>query len=192
MKHILLLLCIVSFVTQIFAQKHIVRGKVSDKSGGIVGATVVELDNNDRIIQGTITNIDGDYTIQVSSPDVKIQYSFIGYKSKIEKVNGRSEIDVTLKSDDVMMGEVVVTAKSGTKNLTGISTRDQTGSSTIVEMEDMKSSTVTSVGDALQGQVAGLDIMGGGSPGSGSSIVIRGLGSLGGSNPLIVVDGIVQ
>lgn len=192
MKHILLLLCIMSFVTQIFAQKHIVRGKVSDESGGIIGATVVELDANDRIIQGTITNIDGDYTLQVSSPDVKIQYSFIGYKSIIENVNGRSKIDVNLESADIMMEEFVVTAKSGTKSMTGISTRDQTGSSTVVKMENIKSNTVSSVGDALQGQVAGLDIMGGGSPGSGSSIVIRGLGSLGGSNPLVVVDGIVQ
>ncbi len=192
MKHILLLLCMASFATHIYAQDHIVRGKVSDEVEGIVGATIVELDANDRIIQGTVTNIDGDYTIKVSSPNATIQYSFIGYKTVVEKVNGRAEINITLAPDAVMMDEFVVTAAAVAPSITGVSTRDQTGSSTIVKMEGVKSTTVTSIDDALQGQVAGLDIVGGGSPGSGSSIVIRGLGSLGGSNPLVVVDGIVQ
>lgn len=192
MKHILLLLCLASFMTQIHAQNHIVRGKVSDEMGGIIGATIVELDANDRIVQGTITNYDGDYTIQVSSPNSRIQYSFIGYKTVIEEVNGRAEINLNLASDAIAMDEVVVTAKAKAPSLTGVSSRDQTGSSTVVSMESLTSSAVSSVGDALQGQVAGLDIVGGGSPGSGSSIVIRGLGSLSGSNPLVVVDGIVQ
>jgi TonB-linked SusC/RagA family outer membrane protein len=192
MKHILLLLCLASFVTLINAQDHIVRGKVSDETGGIVGATVVELDANDRIIKGTVTNIDGDYTLKVSSPNATIQYSFIGYKTVVEKVNGRTTIDLTLASGEIMMDELVITAAAIAPSITGVSARDQTGSSTIVKMEGVKTSTVTSVDDALQGQVAGLDIVGGGSPGSGSSIVIRGLGSLGGSEPLVVVDGIVQ
>lgn len=192
MKHILLLLCIASFTIQINAQSHVVRGKVSDELEGIVGATIVELDANDRIIKGTITNIDGDYTLQVSSPDGTIQFSFIGYKTIVEKVNGRSEINVTLVPDAVLMDEFVVVGTAVAPTMTGVSVRDQTGSSTIVKMDGVGTSTVLSVDDALQGQVAGLDIMGGGSPGSGSSIVIRGLGSLSGSSPLVVVDGIIQ
>ncbi len=192
MKYILLLLFITSFTTHISAQKHIVRGTVKDDMGGVVGATVAELDANKRVIQGTITNIDGDYTIQISSPNGTIQYSFIGTKTVLEKVNGRSTIDVTLVSDDQMVGEVTVTAARTSSSLTGVIERDQTGSSAIVKMDGVMGSVVSSVDDALQGAVAGLDIMGGGSPGSGSSITIRGLGSLGGSSPLIVVDGIVQ
>jgi TonB-linked SusC/RagA family outer membrane protein len=192
MKHLLLLLCLASFATHINAQDHIVRGKVSDEVEGIVGATVVELDANERIVQGTITNIDGDYTLKVSSPNANIQFSFIGYKTVVEKVNGRNTIDITLAADAVMIDELVVTAAAITPTLTGVNARDQTGSSTIVKIEGVQNTTVTSIGDALQGQVAGLDIMGGGSPGSGQSIVIRGLGSLGGSEPLVVVDGIVQ
>ena len=192
MKHILLLLFITIFAVHANAQKHILRGMVSDETGGIAGATIAELDANKRIVQGTITNIDGNYTIQLSSPNATIQYSFIGYKTVVEKVNGRSSINVTLSSDDQMVGEVVITAERSSVSFTGVSKRDQTGSSAVVKMDGMQGSVVTSVGDALQGQVAGLDIMGGGSPGSGSSIVIRGLGSLGGSNPLVVVDGVVQ
>ena len=192
MKHILLLLCAASFTIQLYGQEHIVRGKVSDESGGIVGATIVELDANERIVNGTITNIDGDYTLKVSSTKANVQYSFIGYKTVVEKVNGRSIINLTLVADAIQMEEFVVVGTASAPAITGVSARDQTGSSTIVKMEGVQSTTVTSIGDALQGQVAGLDIVGGGSPGSGESIVIRGLGSLGGSNPLVVVDGIVQ
>ncbi len=192
MKHILLLLFIASFITQLNAQDHIVRGKVSDETGGIIGATIAELDANKRVINGAITNIDGDYQIKVSSPNASLQFSFIGFKTVVEEVAGRSTIDITLAPDAVEIEEFVVVGTASSRSITGISTRDQTGSSTIVQMDAVQSSTVTSVGDALQGQVAGLDIVGGGSPGSGASIVIRGLGSLGGSNPLVVVDGIIQ
>ncbi len=192
MKYLLLLLFITSFASHISAQKHIVRGTVIDEMGGVVGATVAELDANKRVIQGTITNIDGDYTIQISSPNGTLQFSFIGTKTVVEKVNGRTTIDVTLSGDDQMVDEVTITAERTSTTFTGVSQRDQTGSSTIVKLEGVMGSVVSSVDDALQGAVAGLDIIGGGSPGSGSSIVIRGLGSLGGSNPLIVVDGIIQ
>ena len=192
MKHILLLVCLVSFTNLTNAQDHIVRGKVSDEAGGIIGATIAELDANERIINGTITNFDGDYTIQVSSPNATLQYSFIGYKTVVEKVEGRTLINVTLASDFMEFEEVVIRAEGTAQSITGVGARDQTGASTVIRMDGSNSTTVTSVADALQGQVAGLDIVGGGSPGSGSSIVIRGLGSLSGSNPLVVVDGIIQ
>ena len=192
MKQILLILYMVLITTMISAQKHIVRGKVSDDMGGIIGATVVELDANERIIQGTVTNIDGDYSLQVSSQKATIQFSYVGYKSVTEKVNGRSTINITLESDAIIMKDFVVTAQAVGTSMTGISKRDMTGSSTLITMENIKGSTVSSIDEALQGQVAGLDVVGGGSPGSGASIAIRGLGSLGGSNPLIVVDGIIQ
>lgn len=192
MKHILLILCMVTFTSFVSAQKHIVRGKVSDDMGGIIGATVVELDASDRIIQGTITNLDGDYSIQVSSPKSTIQFSYIGYKTITEKVNSRSTINITLLSDAIVMQDVVITAQAIGSSMTGVNRRDMTGSSTLMTMENVKSSTVSSIDEALQGQIAGLDVVGGGGPGSGASITIRGLGSLGGSNPLIVVDGIIQ
>lgn len=192
MRRILLLLFITSFATSLFAQKHIVRGKVSDDLGGVLGVTVVEVDANDRIVQGSITDMDGNFTMQVSSPNVTMKFSFIGYKTSVEPVNGRSTIDVMLESDAKLMKEVVIVGEKSSASLTGVNVRDQTGASTVVKMDGVQGSVVSDVGDALQGQVAGLDIMGGGSPGSGSSIVIRGLGSLGGSNPLVVVDGVVQ
>jgi len=72
MKHILLLCCVAVLTNLSNAQEHVVRGKVSDETAGIIGATIAELDENDRIINGTITNFDGDYTIQVSSPNATL------------------------------------------------------------------------------------------------------------------------
>lgn len=191
MKHILLLLLITMSFSSLQAQ-HIVRGKVSDDLGGILGATVIELDENERILQGSITDIDGNFTMKVASPNARMKFSFIGYKSVVHEVNGRSTINVKLESDAKLMKEVVIVGERSSASLTGVDVRDQTGASAMVKMDGAQGAVVSSVGDALQGAVAGLDIIGGGSPGSGSSIVIRGLGTLGGSNPLIVVDGIVQ
>ncbi len=191
MKHLLTLLITV-FSLQASAQNHLVRGQVSDELGGILGATVIEVDENDRVIQGSITDIDGNYMLQLSSPNATIKFSFIGYKTQAIEVKGQSTINVDLKSDSKLMSEVVIVAEKSSGSLTGVNVRDQTGSSTLIKMDAVGGAVVSSVGDALQGQVAGLDIMSGGSPGSGSSIVIRGLGSLGNTNPLIVVDGIIQ
>ena len=181
-----------SFVLLVNAQKHIVRGKITDDMGSIIGASVVELDANERIVKGTITNIDGDYSLQVSSPNATLQCSYIGCKSITQKINSRSTINVKMESNAFMMNEVVVEAAAIGTSITGINNRDRTGSSTTITMENIKTTSVSSIDQALQGQVAGLDVMSSGGPGSGASITIRGLGSLGGSSPLIVVDGIIQ
>lgn len=191
MKNILTILIFIILPMGASAQ-HIVRGQVTDDLGGILGATVIEVDENDRVVQGGITDVDGNYMLSVSSSNVTIKFSFIGYKTQAIAVNGQSEINVKLESDSKLMDEVVIVAERSSGSLTGVVERDKTGASTLVKMDNVGGSVVSSVGDALQGQVAGLDIMSGGSPGSGSSIVIRGLGSLGNSNPLIVVDGIMQ
>lgn len=188
---------IIIFLSYVFvdmnAQKHVVRGKVVVEDGvGIPGATVVEVDANERVIKGTITDVNGNYSMEVSSPNATINFSFIGYATVTEKINQRGVIDITLKADATAIDEVVVVATARSTSLTNISERDRTGSSVNIDMTQISNTSAVSVDDALQGQVAGLDILSGGSPGAGSSIVIRGLGGLGNSQPLIVVDGIVQ
>lgn len=171
----------------------IVRGRVieSGTDEPIIGATVVELDANERVIKGTITDFNGNYAIQLSKPDASLRFSFIGYKNITEQVSGRTIIDVALESSAIELEDVVVVAQV-TDPLTGITERDRATSAVKVDMSEIKNISVTSAADALQGQVTGLDIVSSGAPGSGSQIVIRGLGSLGDSQPLIVVDGIAQ
>ncbi|HEC41497.1 MAG TPA: SusC/RagA family TonB-linked outer membrane protein [Bacteroides sp.] len=175
------------------AQGHVIRGTILDEHGvGIPGATIVEVDANDRVVKGAISDINGNYMMEFSSENAIANFSFIGYSTVREPINGRSVINVSMVTDAQELEEVMVVATVSSSSLTGISQRDRTGSSVKVDISEMKNISVTSVDDALQGQVAGLDIISGGNPGSGSSIVIRGLSGLGNSQPLIVVDGIAQ
>lgn len=172
----------------------VVRGNVTEKESGLelVGVTVVEYDENGRVLNGAITDPNGNYVIKVTGPDASLHFSFVGYESQTVDVNSRTEINIQLAPSTVDIDEVVVTAESESDPLTGVSVRDRTTATAKVDMEELQNVSTVSVDGALQGQVSGLDIMSSGSPGSGSSIVIRGLGSLTNSTPLIVVNGIAQ
>jgi TonB-dependent SusC/RagA subfamily outer membrane receptor len=179
-----------------FAQSEIIlRGMVTEKTSGkaIPGVNIVEIDKNNRILGGTITDLNGNYFLKVSEPGNTIQVSFIGLVSQTFTIGSERIIDIQLEEKSMDLDEVVIIAQSSANSMTGIHHRDQTGSITVVDMQKFHSLPAISADEALQGQVSGLDIVSAsGSPGSGSSIVIRGMGSLGNTNPLIVVDGIPQ
>lgn len=190
---ILFSFCMILFSMAVSAQT-VIRGTVTDSEDGsrIIGATVTEYDKDRRIVSGTITDVNGNYNLRVRNSDAIIIVSYVGYSSSEFSIEGREIIDIKLQSSAIQMEEVVITAESSFNTLTGVAERDITGSQVKVDMSDSKFLGVTSAEEALQGQISGLDIMSGGNPGSGSQIVIRGLGSLGGSTPLIVVDNIPQ
>lgn len=176
-------------------QGAVIRGNVTESGSGIPlpGVNVVELDEQNRIIKGTITDINGYYVLEVEDVTHTIRISFIGYDSESLQINGRENINVSLNPSTVELEQVTISADVSRNSLTGITDRDKTGSSVRVDMTEMNDMAALSAADALQGQVSGLDIMAvSGDPGSGSQIVIRGMGSLGNANPLIVVDGIPQ
>jgi len=191
-KLYVLIFLTILFAGRLQAQSHVVRGNVSDDTGGLPGVTIVEVDENERVITGTTTDFDGNYTLQIANPNGTINFSMVGFTTRSVEVEGRNIINVLLEPAMQMMDEVIVSASRASSSLTNVSERDRTGSAVSVDMSQMQGLSVTSVGDALQGQVAGMDIMGGGSPGESPNIVIRGLGSMGNSQPLIVVDGVVQ
>ena len=172
----------------------VLRGTVTDSEDGsrIIGATVTEYDKDRRIIKGTITDPNGNYNLRVENPEDIIIISYIGYASAEFSILGREVINVELESSAILMEEVVITAESDFNSLTGVAQRDITGSQVRIDMSESKHLGVVSAEEALQGKISGLDIMTSGNPGGGSQIVIRGLGSLGGSTPLIVVDDIEQ
>jgi TonB-linked SusC/RagA family outer membrane protein len=178
------------------AQQGIVlRGSVKDKETGevIIGANVIEYDRDKRIITGTITDPNGNYVLNVTNPDAIIMISFIGYKPQEIPLNGRKTLNVELESESYDLEAVTVTATASNDPLTGVSQRNMASSRVKIDMAESKHIVAVSAEEALVGKVTGLDIMSfSGDPGSGSSIVIRGLGSLGSANPLIVVDGIPQ
>ncbi len=136
---------------------------------------------------GTTTDVNGNYSIEVPTPDVILVYSFIGYVAQNISVNGRSNIDISLVPDIVGLGEVVITAlgvEKGAKSLT-YATQNISGE----EMNKVKDPNFM---NTLAGKAAGVVITaGGGGPGSSSRILLRGNKSIMGNNsPLYVIDGV--
>ncbi|MDD4425541.1 MAG: TonB-dependent receptor plug domain-containing protein, partial [Mariniphaga sp.] len=193
---IIIILTLFSFLYSNGQQQTVLRGRVIDAldKTTIIGANVIEYDSEERVVNGTITNVNGDFVLQMKDPSNVVKVSVIGYKIQEIAVKTDQSIMVAMESDDVAIGEVVVTAEArSSTGLTNIADRDKASSSVKVDLMDMQDAGVLSAADALQGKVSGLDIIAAsGDPGSGSQLVIRGLSSMGNNQPLIVIDGIPQ
>ncbi|WP_242695867.1 SusC/RagA family TonB-linked outer membrane protein [Desertivirga brevis] len=176
-------------------QRITVKGKVIDSKDklSVIGASVVELDKDKRIVRGATTDIDGNYALQISNPNNSIQVSYLGYKTQVQAINGRSVINISLVSNTSELADVVITGKRTVNNGTGLSIdeRSSTFATTTVNAKDLQELSAASIDQALQGRMPGVDIgTTSGDPGAGMSIRIRGTASLNGSaEPMIVVDG---
>ena len=200
MKHIsrLIFLVIMCLPAYSFAQDNIVvNGQVTFLADGtgIPFATVAVLDQNNRVINGVATDMDGKYSIRVSSTG-RLQFSFVGHTTQIVEVNGRTTINILLEESVQAIEEVQITAigRKGPVN-TGYGTveqRDITGSVASIDMRRLPKAPITDVGQMLQGQIPGVQIItNSGDPGSGVTVRIRGNTSLsGGNEPLYIVDGV--
>jgi TonB-linked SusC/RagA family outer membrane protein len=198
LKHCFALVALVltSFVAQ--AQNRPMTGTVSEDLGGmkepIYGANVVVVNGSNRTLTGAITDLDGNYILQVpaNEKNISIQVSFIGMKTQVFKYTGQSKLDVVLESDTRQLSTVDVSAKKIDRNEMGISFKEQTSATQKIMVSDLvEAAPVSSIEEALQGQMAGVDIVMGGDPGAKSAIRIRGTSTLSSStDPLIVIDGI--
>ena len=196
-KKAIMLLLALGIVIQAFPQeKKIIRGRIIDKTDkiAVIGANVIEYDKENRIINGTITNVNGDFVLEMRNPDNIIKISVIGYQQPEIDTNVAGAMTIELEPSNVELEEVTVTAVAKTKHsLTNIDDRDKASSSVKVDLIEIQDAGFLSASDALQGKVSGLDIIAAsGDPGSGSQLVIRGLSCMGNSQPLIVIDGIPQ
>ena len=164
------------------AQGKTVSGTVIDQTGEpIVGASV--------LVKGTTigvaTDVDGNYSLTKVPDNAILEFRYIGYVSQDIKVDGRSEINVTMKEDVAMLDEVVVVGYGVQKK------SDVTGAMTTLSAKDLQTRPVSNAFEALQGKAAGVDITTNERPGTIGSINIRGQRSLtASSSPLYVVDGV--
>lgn len=163
----------------IFAQNITVSGTVTDSQNEpVIGATILVKGTN----SGTVTDIDGNYTLPNVPSDATLQVSYVGMKGQEVNVNGRTVIKLQLESDTELLDEVVVVGYGTT------STRMSVASITSLKTDKIEDLPFTNVGDALQGRTAGVVIQsGGGEPGSKPRISIRG-----GAKPLYVIDGVIR
>ena len=191
------MLMLLLFSGSTWAQTKLLTGKVMEKVAGkeapAIGVNVVVANKQNRFITGVTTNVNGTYSITIPEEEgLTIQFSFIGMKTQTIKYTGQRNIDIVMEEDNQMLDEVTVVQKRIERNDMGISDKEQTSATQRVKMDDiMETSPVTSVEEALQGQLGGVDIISAGDPGAKSSIRIRGTSSLNASSePLIVIDGI--
>lgn len=191
----LLILIILASLSASYGQEMVLRGRVIDKSDQmpVIGANVIEYDEDNRIVNGTITNVNGDFVLEMQDGSHIVKVSVIGYETKEIPVVSQVQT-IELAQTNLEIEEVTVTAKAQSDyGLTNIAERDNASSTVKVDLAEMADAGITSASDALQGKVSGLDIISAsGDPGSGSQLVIRGLSSMGNSQPLIVIDGIPQ
>ena len=153
-------------------------------------ANVVEIDNANRIVSSTTTDMNGNFSFKIKSPKNKLRFSFVGCKPKTVAIKG-TVYDITL-DDETTLTEVTVVSK-GRGNGSGLSIphNELSTSNQTISTKEFEGLALTTIDEALQGRIAGLDIVGNsGNLGSGTSMRLRGVSSINGSSePLIVVDG---
>ncbi|MCF8226839.1 MAG: SusC/RagA family TonB-linked outer membrane protein [Bacteroidales bacterium] len=196
LKTILVILIAAASLTNAYGQNLVLRGRILDAGDQlpVIGANIIEFDDENRIINGTITNVNGDFVLEMRDADNIVKVSVIGYETKEIPVDGTRQLTIELVPANLEIEEVTITAAAQNDySLTNIAERDNASSTVKVNLADMADQGISSASEALQGKVSGLDIIAAsGDPGSGSTLVIRGLSSMGNSQPLIVVDGIPQ
>lgn len=165
-----------------FAQQHRVTGKVTDKNDGspIPGVTIKVKGSN----AGTTSNSNGEYVLQTNK-EATLTFSYVGYDELSLQVNGQSALSAVLVPNNQRLDEIVVIGYGTTTK------KDATGAVATLSAAQIKDIPVSSVDQKLKGQIPGVQISTTtGTPGGGTSIKIRGSGSIGaGDNPLFVVDG---
>ncbi|MDR0537252.1 MAG: TonB-dependent receptor [Tannerellaceae bacterium] len=172
------------------AQQSTVKGKVTDETGeGAIGVTVLEKGTTN----GAITDMDGNYSLTVGNAGhATLQYSFVGYSTKEEAVNGRTTINVALTPSVVSLGEVVAIGYGTQKRV------NLTGAVGFIESKQMENRSVPTIAQALQGKVANLNIStSNGAPGSKYNFNVRGYTGINvddktnlTGSPLVVIDGV--
>lgn len=173
------------------AQQRRISGTVSDEVDVIMGANVVEKDKNNRIVSQAVTDMNGNFTMNIKDPNNTLTVSFMGYKTFSQKVGSKSVFKIVLQDNVRAMKEVVVKGKQNAPT-TGleIPAREYAGVVQKFSMDDVEGLAFESVDQALQGQIAGLDIVpNSGNLGSGTTMRLRGTTTINGNaQPLIVVN----
>lgn len=187
---ILTILCC-AFPHDIHAQGTRITGVVNSDEGPVMMCNVVEIDENNRNVAYTQTDINGNFSLDIKNPKHKLRITYVGYQTYSVVIGSKREFNIMLKSE-AQLQEVVVTA-GNRFNRGGLNIPDKEVSMAVqkFDMSQVEGLGFTSADEALQGQIAGLDVVvNSGNLGAGTSMRLRGITSItGSSEPLIVVDG---
>lgn len=161
-------------------QAHTIKGTVLDSGGiPIIGANILIKGTT----RGVISDIDGNFTLEADGNAV-LEVSYIGYLKKEVAVNNQQNLRIVLQEDSKALDEVVVIGYGTQKKA------DLTGAVANISTDKLNTQSNVNIGQALQGKIAGVDIVSqGGAPGQSSRIMVRGIGTLNNASPLYIVDG---
>ncbi|MFO8021136.1 MAG: TonB-dependent receptor plug domain-containing protein, partial [Perlabentimonas sp.] len=182
LKRVLLIIALVYSSNLLFAQSHTVNGVVKDAetSEGVPGATVVEQGTT----TGTSTDIEGNFTLTVSSSTATLEISSVGYETITIPIEGKESIEVSLNTELMSLDEIVVVGYGTQKK------KVVTGAIASIDAEEITSTPSLRIEQALQGRTAGVQITNlSGQPGEPPTVRIRGAGTTGNAEPLYIVDG---
>ncbi len=182
MKKLTFLIVFLFSLTQIFAQDRTITGSVVDETGATMPGATVSLKGTQK---GTVTDINGKYSITVPESGSILVISYVGYAPKEVPVGESNTIDVNLSADVKSLDQIVVVGYGVQKKSL------VTGAISKIDAKELSEAPVQRVDEALQGKTAGVFMaQSSGSPGSGMNIKIRGVSSNGTNGPLFIVDGV--
>lgn len=168
------------FCSVLMAQEVTISGTVSDETGPLPGVNIIEKGTTN----GTTTDFDGNYTITTGS-DAVLVFSYIGYLNQEVPIDGQTSINVILTVDAQSLDEVVIVGFGSQAKV------DVTGAISQIKQQEIKQIVAADPTNALQGRLAGVQVESGGSPGSPTNVIVRGISSLTNTFPLYVVDGAI-
>lgn len=166
----------------VFAQTRVVTGTVTSADGPMPGVSILVVGTS----KGVSTDSDGKYSLELSSTETSLTFSFIGLKTVTVEVGNRSVVDVLMEADETSLDEVIIVGYGEQRE------KDLTSAITTIKADEIAKTPQGQAMQALQGKVAGLQVINTGSPGSSPTVRIRGVGSYpgaGNTSPLYVVDG---
>jgi len=171
-----------------------IKGRITASSDNqpIIGATITEIDNEQRIINGATADLEGNFVLKVANPSNRIAATYIGYKRVVQQIGDRTTINIKLEVSSNELSEVGVVARRTVSNgLLQVEERNSTVGVASINARELEELSSSSIDQALQGRLPGIDIAANsGDPGAGMQIRIRGTSTINGSSdPLIVVDG---
>lgn len=168
---------------QAFSQaQYRITGTVTDEKGQSLGGVTISLKGTS---EGTAADALGRYAIEASGPEATLVFSFVGYETREEPVGNRRIVNIQLQPAATGLNEVVVVGYGTQKK------KDLTGAVSVVNTDAIKQRQATTLAEAMQGLATGVNIRGGGQPGSEAKIEIRGTKNFSTSNPLYVIDGLI-
>ena len=167
--------------TSVQQNEKTVNGKVTDSGGEPLPGVTVILKGTTI---GTTTDFDGNYSLSNIPEDGILVFSFVGMQDIEKSIQNKNELNVTMLEQTIGLEEVVAIGYGSQKK------KDLTGSVVSVGTDDLKSLPLASVGEAMQGKAAGVQIISNGTPGNDPTFRIRGIGTINNNDPLLVIDGV--